>query len=98
MNLQDYINQMNYLPVIWLVIMNIAGFAICAIDKRKAIRNKWRIPEKNIFIAALLGGSVGVYTSMLLFHHKTKHLRFMIGIPLIFAAEAGLLYFILSKI
>lgn len=84
-----------YLPAVWLVIINLAGFIICAIDKNRARNRKWRIPERNIFIAALLGGSIGVYSSLLLFRHKTKHLSFMIGIPVIFAIELGaILYFI----
>ena len=98
MNFKDYLIQLNYIPAIWLIIINLAGFILCAVDKRKAIRNKWRIPERDIFIAALLGGSAGVYLSMLLFRHKTKHLKFMAGIPLIFIAETGLLIFLLSKI
>lgn len=97
MNLRDYITQINYILIAWLVIINLAGFIICFADKRKAERKKWRIPERNIFITALLGGSAGVYISMLLFRHKTKHFKFMAGIPLIFIAEAGLLFFILSK-
>lgn len=98
MDLSGYRSYINYLLGIWLVVINIAGFIICAVDKRRAIKNKWRIPEKSIFMAALLGGSPGTYISLLLFHHKTKHLRFMAGIPLIFAVEAGLLLFIALKI
>ena len=63
------------------MLINLIGFAAMALDKRRAIRHKWRIPERTLFLIALLFGSIGVLTGMYVFRHKTKHLSFSIGIP-----------------
>ncbi len=78
---------MGYL-LYYLLLINAIAFFVCAFDKRAARKHRWRIPEKTLFLLAILGGSVGLYLSMLLFHHKTKHWYFMVGVPVIFAAEA----------
>ena len=52
------------------------------IDKHKAINKKYRIPEKNLFLICLMGGSLGLLTGMYKFHHKTKHIKFKILVPL----------------
>lgn len=83
-----------YIIIIILAIINVVGFILTALDKQKARRKLWRIPEKTFFLIALIGGSIGIYVSMLLFRHKTKHWYFMIGIPAIFVAELIILYFI----
>lgn len=83
-----------YIIIIILAIINVVGFILVALDKQKARKKLWRIPEKTFFLIALVGGSIGIYVSMLLFRHKTKHWYFMIGIPAIFAAELIILYFI----
>lgn len=57
------------------------------IDKQKAEKHQWRIPEKELFAVSILGGSAAMYLSMIIFHHKTKHKRFMIGIPVIIALQ-----------
>lgn len=82
---------------IYLLVINIAGFIMSAADKSAAKRHKWRVPEKDLFAVSLLGGAVGTYISMLLFRHKTKHKRFMIGIPLIIAAQLALLIFLIFE-
>jgi uncharacterized membrane protein YsdA (DUF1294 family) len=87
-----------YIAVAWVALINIIGFILCAADKSRARKHQWRIPERNLFITALLGGSIGVYSAMLLFRHKTKHLRFMAGIPLIFIIECVALYYIAFRI
>ena len=69
--------------IIYIAVINIAAFFLGWHDKRAAIKGKWREPEGNLFLISLLGGGCGMYLSMLLFRHKTKHLKFMIGIPLI---------------
>lgn len=80
--------------LIYLLAINLAGFALMGIDKRKAIKNQWRIPEKKLFLASLLGGSVGTWIGMYFFHHKTRHWYFVIGMPAIFIIQMGLyLYF-----
>lgn len=81
---------MNYI-LGYLGIMNIAGFCLMGLDKRKAIRHAYRIPEKVLFLAAVLGGSAGSILGMYTFRHKTKHWYFVIGMPVIFALQIGLL-------
>ena len=72
-----------YLLWVYLGIVNVAGFILPAVDKRRAKKDRWRIRESTLFLISALGGSVAMYISMRLFHHKTKHKRFMIGIPVI---------------
>ncbi len=67
--------------LIYLVVINLIGFAAFGIDKRKAIKDLWRIPEKTLLLIALLGGSVGSFFGMQVFHHKTRHWKFLIGVP-----------------
>ena len=69
--------------VAYLIIMNIAGVFAMFIDKRKAIKHRYRIPEKTLFLVSLLGGSIGTLAGMYLFRHKTKHWYFVVGMPLI---------------
>ena len=82
--------------LLYLLLVNLIGAAVAAADKRKAQRNAWRIPEKTLFLFCLLGGCPGVYTSMKVCHHKTRHKRFMWGIPAIFVLQIALiaLYFL----
>ena len=63
-------------------------------DKRRAVKGKYRISEKSLFAVSLLGGGVGTLISMKLFHHKTRHKRFMIGIPLIIVIETAFFVYI----
>jgi len=82
------------IALIYLLIANVAGLAIMGIDKRKAIKGAWRIPEKTLFLFSLIGGSVGTWAGMYLFHHKTKHWYFVIGMPLILVLQVvGIIYF-----
>ena len=69
--------------LVWVLAWTVIAFALMGIDKAKAKRHKQRIPEKMLFLSAILGGSVGSLLGMYLFHHKTKHLKFTLGIPLI---------------
>lgn len=68
---------------IYLTIINLIGFFSMGIDKYKAIHHKWRIPENTLFLIAIIGGSIGSILGMQLFRHKTKHPRFVIGMPII---------------
>lgn len=79
--------------IIYLIIANIVGLAVMGIDKRRAIRHQWRIPEKTLFLVSILGGSIGTWAGMYLFRHKTKHWYFVIGMPLILIAQLFLLYY-----
>ncbi len=63
--------------------MSLALFILMGIDKQKAKKEKWRIPEKRLFIFAFLGGAVGGTLGMYVFHHKTKHWYFKLGFPAI---------------
>ena len=76
----------------YLVIVNLLGFAVMGIDKKRAIRGAWRISEASLFLTALMGGSLGCTLGMHYFHHKTKHWYFRYGMPAIFLAEAFILY------
>ena len=80
--------------MIYLIIINALGLLLMRADKQKARKNLWRIPEKVLFGVAALGGSLGIYLGMQLFRHKTKHLSFTIGIPLIMAVQCLLLVFL----
>lgn len=87
---------MNDLPqplMLWLLGINAAGFLLMGLDKWKAKRGAWRIPEKTLFTAALLGGTVGVIAGMQTFHHKTRHGQFKYGLPVLLAVQiAGLVF------
>ena len=82
--------SMIYFVIGYLVCINAAGLASMGMDKRKAIRHQWRIPEATLFLIALLGGSLGSIVGMQLFHHKTRHWYFVWGMPAIFFIELAL--------
>ncbi|MEQ8196744.1 MAG: DUF1294 domain-containing protein [Clostridiaceae bacterium] len=71
----------------YLIFINVLGLLIVLKDKKAAIKHHWRIKEKTIFMTAFLGGSIGVFLGMELFRHKTKHKKFIIGIPLIIIVQ-----------
>ncbi len=78
-----------YIIIIYLILINITGFAVMGIDKWKARKQAWRIPEKTLFLISILGGSIGSIAGMYTFHHKTKHWYFVIGMPLILIVQAA---------
>ncbi len=81
--------------IIYLLIINIIGFLIMWIDKRKAEKMKWRIPEKTFFLVTLFGGGIGTIAGMYTFRHKTKKKYFTIGLPAIVIIEIiSILYLI----
>lgn len=67
--------------VIYLICMMILGWLSMGLDKKKAINKSWRVPEKILFLIAVLGGAFGSWTGMYSFRHKTKHWYFVIGMP-----------------
>ena len=71
----------------WLLLVNVVGFALMGIDKWKAKRGAWRIPEKQLFAPALLGGTLGVIAGMRVFRHKTRHWYFRQGLPALLAVQ-----------
>ena len=83
--------------LIYLAAVNGIAFLLCGIDKWKARRERWRIPEKTLFLSAIAGGSVGFLLGMQLFRHKTKHKSFTIGIPLILALQIGFAAWLLMR-
>ena len=73
----------NYLLLIYLILINIIAIIVTAYDKYCAARNKWRVKESTLLLISVLGGGVFMYITMQIIRHKTKKLKFMLGIPLI---------------
>lgn len=73
--------------VYYLLGINLISLAAYGIDKRKAIKGKWRVPESTLITLAVIGGSVGALAGMKLFHHKTKKKKFSIGVPAILVIQ-----------
>ena len=69
--------------ITYLIIINVIAFFMYGVDKEKARKGEWRIKEKDLILVALIGGSVGAFLGMHLFHHKTRHWYFRYGIPAI---------------
>lgn len=82
--------MLNHSVLMYLIIINAAGFLLMLADKRKARRGAWRIPEATLIGTAALGGSIGVLAGMYLVRHKTRHLKFTIGVPLILFIQLAL--------
>ena len=79
--------------IIYFVIINVIGFFIMWLDKRKARKGSWRIPEKTLFIITALGGGIGTIAGMYTFRHKTQKVNFVIGLPLITVLEIILIVY-----
>lgn len=73
--------------LVYLFLINAAGFVLMLADKRKARKKLWRIPEATLLLVAILGGSIGSLLGMYIFRHKTKHLKFTVGIPVILVLQ-----------
>ena len=86
-----------YILLIYFAGISLATAVVTALDKYRAKKGRWRIPEATLFILAIAGGSVAEYTVMRLIRHKTKHKRFMIGLPVIIILQLALVFFILSQ-
>lgn len=78
--------------IIYLLVVNVYGFITMFIDKKKSMEDKWRIPESSFFVTSLILGSAGVLAGMYTFHHKTKHIKFVLGIPIILICQICLFY------
>ncbi len=81
----------------YLAAVNLVTFTVYGVDKAKARRGAWRVPEKTLFLLPLLGGSVGALLGMLVSRHKTKHWYFVWGIPLILLAQIALAVWVYFK-
>ena len=79
-----------------ILFLNLIAFITTFCDKRKAIKNSWRISEKTLFIMAAIGGSIGLYIGMHTFRHKTKKLIFSMGIPFIIILQLIAIVYILQ--
>lgn len=83
--------------LIYFIVINFIAFLSMYIDKKRAIKNEWRIKEATLISMAVIGGSIGSITGMYSFRHKTKHIKFTLGIPFIIFLQLLLLYFYILK-
>lgn len=83
--------------LIYLLIVNAAGFLVMTADKLYAKKKMWRIPERTLLGIALMGGSVGVLIAMYTVRHKTRHPQFSIGVPVILIGQILLLFWIFTR-
>ena len=81
----------NYL-IIYIIVINLIGFVTMYSDKKKSEKRQWRVPEARLFGIAIILGSIGILSGMYAFHHKTKHMKFVIGIPVILITQIMLVY------
>lgn len=87
---------MKYL-LVYLLIINAAGFLLMRSDKVRARKNRWRIPEATLMTVAALGGSVGSLLGMYTFRHKTRHLSFTLGMPAILIGQVVLVGYLVVR-
>lgn len=85
-------------PVIYIIAINVIGFASMGIDKRRAKKGQWRIKENTLFLIAIIGGSIGSNIGMQVFRHKTKHKQFVLGMPAILAFQVFLCVYCIYKL
>lgn len=96
----DFFNKNSELLIyliIYLIIINLTGFLAMAIDKRRAKKGEWRIKEGTLFMITLLGGGIGTISGMYVFRHKTKKLKFTVGLPTILLVEVVLIIYLLIR-
>ncbi|MDF2801251.1 MAG: hypothetical protein K0S61_1154 [Anaerocolumna sp.] len=84
--------------LIYLIIINVISLIVMGIDKKRAINGKWRISERNLFLYAIIGGSIGSIAGMKIFHHKTKHKQFIYGMPILLLLQIILGFLIFFRI
>lgn len=85
--------EMTVVLLYYLIVINIVTFLVYGVDKFKAKKGKWRIPEVTLLLLAVVGGSVGAWLGMKVWHHKTLHKKFKYGIPFIMIAQVALMLF-----
>ena len=83
--------------LLYLLLINVIGFFAMGIDKLKAKKEWWRIPEGTLMMICLLGGGIGTITGMYKFRHKTKKLKFSVGMPTILISEIALVIYLFIK-
>lgn len=84
------------LILLYLLIINALAFLLMLADKRMAQKNLWRIPESTLLTAAAFGGSIGALAGMYTFRHKTKHLKFTLGVPLILIVQIAFVIWLIA--
>ena len=84
--------------MLYFMIINLVGLVMMCVDKQLAIHHKNRVPEKVLFLIAIFGGSLGSILGMYAFRHKTKHVSFVIGMPVILIIQLVLVYFVIHNI
>ena len=82
----------------YLLAVNIATFLLYGVDKYKAKKNQWRISEATLLTMAAIGGSIGAWVGMRIWHHKTMHKKFKYGIPIIIIMQVALAVYLLTNI
>ena len=87
---------MSNVILIYLLTVNALGFLLMTVDKYKAKKNLWRIPESTLMTVAIIGGSIGSLIGMYTVRHKTKHLKFTVGIPVILVLQIAAVIWILT--
>jgi uncharacterized membrane protein YsdA (DUF1294 family) len=83
---------------LYVLMINVVGFIVMFLDKRKAINNQWRIPERTLWMLAGFGGAIGVWIGMKRFRHKTKHTSFCVGVPIVVIIQISLFLLYLQKL
>lgn len=86
------------IAVIYFIVINIISSALAIADKRKARKEEWRISENTLMLFGLMGGAIGEYLTMKRIHHKTRHKKFMIGLPLEFLLHIIIVILIVAKV
>ncbi len=86
---------MTKLILLYLLTVNAIAFLLMLADKRKAQKKLWRIPESTLLLSAAIGGSIGSLAGMYTFRHKTKHLKFTLGVPAILIAQIAIVFLLI---
>ena len=82
--------NINHMVIYYLLVINAVAFIVYGIDKLKARKGRWRIPEATLLLLAVVGGSIGAWIGMKVLHHKTMHLKFKYGLPSIILLQLAL--------
>ena len=85
---------MNYIILGYFIVINIIAMIVTTFDKYRAVHQGWRVKESTLLLIAALGGSPAMLLTMLLIRHKTRHVKFMLGIPLIMVVQAAVVFLI----
>ncbi|MEE0984318.1 MAG: DUF1294 domain-containing protein [Bacteroidaceae bacterium] len=88
---------MNNIISCYILGINVIAFLVYGIDKLKAKRGKWRIPEATLLLLAIIGGSIGAWLGMKVWHHKTMHRKFQYGLPVIFLLQLALAVYLCTR-